>query len=142
MVRMQEFVQRAPSSPLAAWCDRPPWSIVANAPAIVEELLGACGEEFDRHDTIAVHRTATIESGAIVKGPAIIGPRCFIAAGAYLRGGIWLDEVCTIGPGAELKSSFLFGGAKLAHFNFVGDSRRGREPGGRQHFGEFSQRAA
>jgi hypothetical protein len=28
MVRLQEFIQRAPSSPLASWCDQPPWSIV------------------------------------------------------------------------------------------------------------------
>jgi len=26
------------------------------------------------------------------------------------------------GPGAELKTSFVFSGTKLAHFNFVGDS--------------------
>src|SRR5262249_52825454 len=29
---------------------------------------------------------------------------------------------CVIGPNAELKTSFLFRGAKLAHLNFVGDS--------------------
>jgi UDP-N-acetylglucosamine diphosphorylase / glucose-1-phosphate thymidylyltransferase / UDP-N-acetylgalactosamine diphosphorylase / glucosamine-1-phosphate N-acetyltransferase / galactosamine-1-phosphate N-acetyltransferase len=39
-----------------------------------------------------------------------------------LRGGNWVDANCTFGPGAELKSSFVFAGAKLAHFNFVGDS--------------------
>jgi UDP-N-acetylglucosamine diphosphorylase / glucose-1-phosphate thymidylyltransferase / UDP-N-acetylgalactosamine diphosphorylase / glucosamine-1-phosphate N-acetyltransferase / galactosamine-1-phosphate N-acetyltransferase len=27
-----------------------------------------------------------------------------------------------MGPGCELKSSFVFRGSKLAHFNFVGDS--------------------
>ena len=32
------------------------------------------------------------------------------------------EENCIIGPGCELKSSFLFTGSKLAHFNFVGDS--------------------
>jgi UDP-N-acetylglucosamine diphosphorylase / glucose-1-phosphate thymidylyltransferase / UDP-N-acetylgalactosamine diphosphorylase / glucosamine-1-phosphate N-acetyltransferase / galactosamine-1-phosphate N-acetyltransferase len=96
--------------------------VVANAEAIVRELLGACGAELERRDDVAVHRSATIESGAVIKGPAIICAGCFIAAGAYLRGGVWLDESCVIGPGAELKSSFVFGGSKLAHFNFVGDS--------------------
>ncbi len=71
---------------------------------------------------VAVHASATIEPGAVVKGPAIIGPRCLVAAGAYLRGGVYLDEECIVGPNAELKSSLLFRGSKLAHLNFVGDS--------------------
>jgi bifunctional N-acetylglucosamine-1-phosphate-uridyltransferase/glucosamine-1-phosphate-acetyltransferase GlmU-like protein len=33
-----------------------------------------------------------------------------------------LDANCTLGPGVELKSSFVFSGSRLAHFNFVGDS--------------------
>ena len=127
MVKVQDFARRASSSPLAAWCDRPPWSIVANAEALVQEMLAACGDAFDRRDAVALHRSATVESGAVIKGPAVIGPRCFIAAGAYLRGGVWLEEACVIGPGAELKSSFVFGGSKLAHFNFVGDSILGSD---------------
>jgi NDP-sugar pyrophosphorylase family protein len=71
---------------------------------------------------MALHTTVTVESGAVLKGPLIVGPHCFIAAGAYLRGGNWIDAHCTFGPGAELKSSFVFAGTKLAHFNFVGDS--------------------
>ena len=65
--------------------------------------------------------------GAVIKGPAIIGPNSFVAAGAYVRGGCWLEADCILGPGAELKSSFVFGGSKLAHFNFVGDSVLGSE---------------
>ena len=76
---------------------------------------------------IAVHRSATVESGAVLKGPLIVGPDCFVAAGAYLRGGNWIAERCTFGPGAELKSSFVFAGTKLAHFNFVGDSILGAD---------------
>ena len=63
----------------------------------------------------------------MVKGPAIIGAECFIANGAYLRGGVWLDERCIIGPGSELKSSFVFSGSKLAHLNFVGDTILGSD---------------
>jgi UDP-N-acetylglucosamine diphosphorylase / glucose-1-phosphate thymidylyltransferase / UDP-N-acetylgalactosamine diphosphorylase / glucosamine-1-phosphate N-acetyltransferase / galactosamine-1-phosphate N-acetyltransferase len=127
MIRLQDFVRCAMASPLTAWADKPPWSMAASAPRIVQELLAACGAEFERRDAIAVHRSATIESGAVIKGPAIIGAGCFIAAGAYLRGGVWLDEACVVGPGAELKSSFVFGGSKLAHFNFVGDSILGSD---------------
>lgn len=45
-----------------------------------------------------------------------------VASGAYLRGGNWVGEDCVLGPGTELKSSFVFAGTRLAHFNFVGDS--------------------
>ena len=45
-----------------------------------------------------------------------------MASGAYLRDGNWIAADCTFGPGVELKSSFVFSGTKLAHFNFVGDS--------------------
>jgi UDP-N-acetylglucosamine diphosphorylase / glucose-1-phosphate thymidylyltransferase / UDP-N-acetylgalactosamine diphosphorylase / glucosamine-1-phosphate N-acetyltransferase / galactosamine-1-phosphate N-acetyltransferase len=84
-------------------------------------------EVFERRGTIAVHPTATVEAGAVVKGSAVIGAECFIANGAYLRGGVWLDERCTIGPGSELKSSFMFSGSKLAHLNFVGNTILGSE---------------
>lgn len=44
-----------------------------------------------------------------------------------MRGGCWLEESCIVGPGVELKSSFLFTGTRLAHFNFVGDSILGAQ---------------
>lgn len=85
-------------------------------------LSGLSAAEYVISEEIAVHRTAAIESGAVLKGPLILGANAFVAAGAYLRGGNWVAENCTFGPGAELKSSFVFAGTKLAHFNFVGDS--------------------
>ena len=84
-------------------------------------------DEFDISDELAVHRSAVVELGAVLKGPLILGAGCFVAAGAYVRGGNWVAERCILGPGAELKSSFVFGGTKLAHFNFVGDSVLGED---------------
>ena len=34
----------------------------------------------------------------------------------------FLDEHVRIGPGVEVKTSFIFSNSALAHFNFVGDS--------------------
>ncbi|WP_433694728.1 DapH/DapD/GlmU-related protein [Herbaspirillum seropedicae] len=68
-----------------------------------------------------------MEEGVILKGPAIIGPGVFIGAHAYIRGGNWIHERCSIGHGCELKSSFVFAESRLAHFNFVGDSIIGRD---------------
>jgi len=42
-------------------------------------------------------------------------------ASALLRGGVFLDEGCIIGPAVELKTTFMFRGSKAAHLNFIGD---------------------
>ncbi|MBL4601013.1 MAG: LpxA family transferase [Rhizobiaceae bacterium] len=66
--------------------------------------------------------TAHVEAGAIIKGPAIMGPNCFVAATAYLRDGVYLAEDCIVGPSCELKTTIMFPRSKVAHLSFVGDS--------------------
>lgn len=123
MIRLTDYIANVAQSPLAPWADLAPWALVTQAPTIVRQLLTELPtDDYVIHDEIAVHRTATVEPGALLKGPLIIGAECFIASGALLRGGCWVDAHCIIGPGAELKTSFVFSGSKLAHFNFVGDS--------------------
>ncbi|MGY2329831.1 LpxA family transferase [Pseudomonas sp. SDT2931_S440] len=127
MIRLTDYIADFSRSPLAPWVDLAPWELVTQAPEIVRKLLaGLSDDDYEIHDEIAVHRTVVVEAGAVLKAPLIIGAHCFIAAGAYLRGGCWVDEYCIFGPGAELKTSFVFSGSKLAHFNFVGDSVLGR----------------
>jgi NDP-sugar pyrophosphorylase family protein len=117
------FIGRHADHPLFAQGREPPWRLTADAPAIIAAYLATLGRDYRLHDEgVAVHVTARIEDGAVIKGPAVIGARAFVAATAYLRGGVFLDEDCIIGPAAELKSAFLFKGSKLAHLNFVGDS--------------------
>ncbi|KQQ56192.1 LpxA family transferase [Pseudomonas sp. Leaf127] len=118
-----EYVTGWSDSALADWHEASPWSLMTQAAQIVTQLIaGLPMDEYRISDQVAVHRSATVEPGAVLKGPLIVGPDCFIASGAYLRGGCWLQGHCVIGPGAELKTSFMFAGSKLAHFNFVGDS--------------------
>jgi NDP-sugar pyrophosphorylase family protein len=117
------FVSSFASSALARWRHLAPWDLTSQASALIIELLAHLPDaDFPVSGQIAVHRTATVEPGATLKGPLIIGAGSFVAAGAYLRGGCWLAERCALGPGVELKSSFVFAGTTLAHFNFVGDS--------------------
>lgn len=105
-----------------------PWQITSQSESIVRTMLQTLeATEYVFSDEIAVHRTSTVENGAVLKGPLIIGPNSFVAAGAYLRGGNWISQRCIFGPGSELKSSFVFSGTKLAHFNFVGDSILGSD---------------
>jgi UDP-N-acetylglucosamine diphosphorylase / glucose-1-phosphate thymidylyltransferase / UDP-N-acetylgalactosamine diphosphorylase / glucosamine-1-phosphate N-acetyltransferase / galactosamine-1-phosphate N-acetyltransferase len=124
---LSEYVAAYSSSPLARYA-LTAWQLTSQSERVVRSLLATVNPaEFLVADEVAVHRTAKVESGAVLKGPLILGSECFVASGAYLRGGCWVSERCTFGPGAELKSSFVFPGTKLAHFNFVGDSILGTE---------------
>ena len=122
-VPIDRFVSGASASPLGPYLDQEPWQATRDILDILSDLIAAMEEsDYRRDGGIFFHRSARIEAGVTVKPPAIIGPGCFIAAGAYLRDGVWLQDHCIIGPGSEVKSSFLFSGSALAHFNFVGDS--------------------
>lgn len=118
---ISEYVAAWAASPFAD-NDLAAWFIVQEAESIIRDALREIGEEYSVNGEFAVHRTATVESGVILKGPGIIGAHCFIATGSYLRGGTYLAEDCIIGPNSELKSSFMFPGSKIAHLSFVGDS--------------------
>lgn len=98
-----------------------PWEITARAKAIVARAIAGLSG-YDIADGVAIHRKATVEKGAIIKGPAIIGPASFIAATAYLRDGVFLDEGVIVGPSCELKSVFMLKASKAAHLSFIGDS--------------------
>ena len=121
------YVAAFAHSPLARWAGLYPWELTARSGQFVAELVNCVPQaDFAISDAIAIHHTARIEDGSVIKGPAVIGPDCLIASGAYVRGGTWLESDVIVGPGAELKSSYVFSGSKLAHFNFVGDSVLGR----------------
>lgn len=104
-----------------------PWSVTSTLAELVLAAIPNLGPDYRREGHFARHKTATIEPGASIKGPAIIGPRCFIASTALLRGGVLLDQDCIIGPSCELKTAVMLRGSKLAHLNFVGDSIIGHD---------------
>lgn len=117
------YLRYLAASPWARFADQLPWQITQDSDALIAALAASLGGDWHRAASgITIHRSAVVESAAVLKAPAVIGPRCLVAHGATLRGGVWLDEDCTVGPGAELKSSLMFRGSKLAHLNFVGDS--------------------
>lgn len=121
-IRVGDYIASITQSDLATFANAPPWRMTSEAERIVRERIFACGDDFLVSHDIAIHRTAQVEAGAAVKGPAFIGANCFVASTALIRGGCWLERNVIIGPSAELKTSFIFAGSKLAHLNFVGDS--------------------
>ncbi len=120
-IRVSDYIQAWESSSFGAEAGSP-WEITQDAERLVWAAMAGLSSDYRMDDGVAVHRSAVVEAGAVLKGPAIVGPGCFIASGAYLRGGVYLAGDCTIGPGSEIKASFVFAGSAIAHFNFVGDS--------------------
>jgi UDP-N-acetylglucosamine diphosphorylase / glucose-1-phosphate thymidylyltransferase / UDP-N-acetylgalactosamine diphosphorylase / glucosamine-1-phosphate N-acetyltransferase / galactosamine-1-phosphate N-acetyltransferase len=99
-----------------------PWYITANITEILNKYILQLNHSFDVQNNVAIHKTAIIENGVVLKGPIIIGEKCFVGANAYLRGGVYLGSFSTIGTSCEVKSSIIFDHSTIAHFNFIGDS--------------------
>lgn len=103
--------------------DLEPWIAVGDIVPLIEKLIPTLDkEEFHIEGQQAVHRNATVEQTAQLKGPLIIGEGCFVANGALLRDGVILDCETVVGHCGELKTSIMFRKSKIAHLNFVGDS--------------------
>jgi UDP-N-acetylglucosamine diphosphorylase / glucose-1-phosphate thymidylyltransferase / UDP-N-acetylgalactosamine diphosphorylase / glucosamine-1-phosphate N-acetyltransferase / galactosamine-1-phosphate N-acetyltransferase len=102
--------------------DKQPWEIIHTLPEIINHLITQLSSDFIIANGAAIHKTAIVETGAVLKPPVIISSNCFIGAHAYLRDGIFLGDGVKIGPGCEIKSSIIFTATSIAHFNFIGDS--------------------
>jgi len=99
-----------------------PWEIIGRLPEILYALLPRLGEGYAIHDGMAIHRSARIDAGVIMKPPVIISEDCFVGAHACLRGGVFLGKGTSVGHACEIKSSVFMEKSAAAHFNFIGDS--------------------
>lgn len=101
----------------------PPWEAVGNISSILKKLKTKLDlDQYIVNGDQIIHKEANIEATAQLKGPMIIGPRCFVANGSLLRGGVILDAGCVVGHCGEIKASIMMTESKVAHMNFVGDS--------------------
>lgn len=121
-VSLTDYLAALPSTLAQALAEIAPWNATTNAPEIIAGLALDSGVYREAAQGVRIHESATVEQGAVLKPPIVIGPRAFVAAGAYLRGGIFLDEDVIVGPYCELKTVFMLKGSKVAHLSFVGDS--------------------
>lgn len=106
-----------------------PWEILRDIGSYVaglaKELKGRPGWKMLGED-IAVHESVKLDPGATVLGPAVIGPDAEVRPGAYIRGKVLVCGECVVGNSTELKNAVLMEGAKVPHYNYVGDSILGR----------------
>lgn len=79
-------------------------------------------ETYFSSDEVIYGKDCKIGPNVLIEGPCIIGDRCEIRHGAYIRGGCVIGDDCVIGHATELVRSIVLNGAKLPHFNYVGDS--------------------
>jgi NDP-sugar pyrophosphorylase family protein len=99
-----------------------PWLVTKNLTNILSEKITSLNNDYLIQNGAAIHKTAIVEEGAILKAPLIIGKNCWVGAHAYLRDGVYLGENTRVGPGCEVKSTIMMANSAVAHFNFVGDS--------------------
>ncbi len=73
-------------------------------------------------DEISIGRGTTVEAGAYIVGPCIIGEDCQIRQGAYIRGYFVSGNRCVIGHASEVKRAIFLDEVQAGHFAYVGDS--------------------
>ena len=122
-ITISQFVTSAPPE----LADLAPWEATKEAERLISHFVTLADKDFVKTFGRAIHKSAVIERGAVFKGLTYIGPNCLVAAGAYLRGGVWLERDAIIGPNCEVKTTYMFAGSKIAHLSFVGDSVLGRD---------------
>lgn len=99
------------------------WEILPRIKAVLPELSMKLPQDFERiSETVWIGKGTTIETTATIHGPAIIGYDCEIRHAAYLRGNVIIGNEVVVGNSTELKNAILFNGAKVPHFNYIGDS--------------------
>jgi UDP-N-acetylglucosamine diphosphorylase / glucose-1-phosphate thymidylyltransferase / UDP-N-acetylgalactosamine diphosphorylase / glucosamine-1-phosphate N-acetyltransferase / galactosamine-1-phosphate N-acetyltransferase len=103
-----------------------PWNIVNELDKILLEKLKFLSANYKIEGTTAIHKTAIIEEGVTLKGTIIISENCYVGAHAYLRGPILFGKSVKIGPGSEIKQSFISDNSAVAHFNYIGNSLIGQ----------------
>jgi len=73
-------------------------------------------------DLVFIGEGTVVEAFATIRGPAWIGARCTVRAGAYLREHVLAGDGVMFGNSCEFKNCLLFDGAEVPHFSYVGDS--------------------
>ncbi|MBI5831328.1 MAG: glucose-1-phosphate thymidylyltransferase [Armatimonadetes bacterium] len=124
---------------LAGWdhaglfvADEPVWTALGRLGTYLAELTAdAAAPEVPEgvfiSGSVLLGEGVVIEPGAYIKGPAVIEAGAELRQGCYVRGNVLVGAGAVVGHCSELKNVVLLPGAKVPHFNYVGDSLIGRD---------------
>lgn len=121
MIKIDEYISNflLPQSLIA---DKHPWDITTDLKELILHFIPMLDTDFEITDGIAIHKSVSIEQGAVLKAPLIIMEGAQISANAYFREGAIIGKNAKIGPGCEIKSSIVGNGSAIVHFNYIGNS--------------------
>ncbi len=71
---------------------------------------------------VIVGEGSIIKAGSYITGPVIIGKNCEIGPNCYIRPFTAIGNDCHIGASVEIKNSIIMSGTKIPHLSYVGDS--------------------
>ena len=105
-------------------CSAYPWDALDRIKDFINDLAKKASHDdfFVEGDSLIISKHAKISPKAEINGPCFIGHGCEIRPFAFIRGNAIIGDLCVIGNSSEIKNSILFDGAKLPHYNYVGDS--------------------
>lgn len=103
-----------------------PWDILYRLDTFLETLvdrrLGTVHPTAVIEGNVYLAESAKVGPHAYIKGPSWIGEGVEIGHSAYLRGQVILAPNAQVLHSSEIKRAALLTGARLPHFNYVGDS--------------------
>ena len=101
-----------------------PIDAIRDIETIIERLIHLLDREEFREISrgVFISRRAVISPSAEIIAPAVIMQGAELRHSAYIRGKAIIGKDAVIGKSSEVKSSIILDGAKLPHFNYVGDS--------------------
>jgi NDP-sugar pyrophosphorylase family protein len=103
--------------------DQPVWFILGNITEVIKKIYETNPMRYRQiKENVYVDKTASIDKYVEIKGPALIGKRCLIRHGAFLRENVIIGDYCIVGNSTEVKNSVLFNNVEVPHFNYIGDS--------------------
>ena len=121
MINIEDYIENIKIT-LSKIGNSQPWEIIDNLEYLLLQIIKTLDHNYKIENNIAIHKTAIIEQGVILKGTIIISENCFVRANAYLRGPILLSKSVKVGPSSEIKQSIIFDNSAIAHFNYIGNS--------------------
>ena len=112
-----------------------PWELLPRIGALARMLTEKGIESFTEWKPgVLVGKDVRIATHVTIDAPTIIGARCEVRPGAYIRGNVITGEGCVLGNSCEYKNCILLDHVQTPHYNYVGDSVLGN----RAHLGAGS----